>query len=60
MGPRENNALNTLYGLGWNYEAEYVKKISEVKPEDVLRVARKYLDLKKSVVVKILPDTEKK
>ncbi|MHB8203909.1 MAG: M16 family metallopeptidase [Desulfomonilaceae bacterium] len=56
----ENNALNTLYGLGWNYETEYVKKISEVKPEDVLRVARKYLDPKKSVVVKILPDTEKK
>ncbi|MDR3604555.1 MAG: insulinase family protein, partial [Syntrophaceae bacterium] len=56
----ENNALNTLYGLGWNYETEYVEKISEVKPEDVLRVARKYLDPKKSVVVKILPDTEKK
>ena len=52
----ENDALNTLYGLGWNYEAEYVDKISDVKPEDVSRVARKYLDLQKSVVVKILPD----
>ena len=56
----ENNALNTLYRLGWNYEAEYVKRISEVKPEDVLRVARKYLDPKKKVVVKILPDTKEK
>ena len=56
----EKDVKNTLYGLGWNYETEYVEKISEVKPEDVLRVARKYLDPKKSVVVKILPDTEKK
>lgn len=56
----ESKALNTLYGLGWNYEAEYVTKISGVKPEDVLRVARKYLDPKKRVVVKIVPDKEKK
>ncbi|MGO8881937.1 MAG: M16 family metallopeptidase [Desulfomonilaceae bacterium] len=53
----ENMSLNTLYGLGWNYETEYVKKISEVKPEDVLRVAKKYLDPQKLVVVKIIPDS---
>ncbi|MCX5874333.1 MAG: pitrilysin family protein [Deltaproteobacteria bacterium] len=56
----ENNALNTLYGLGWDYEAEYVKKISEVKSQDVLRVAKEYLDPEKRVVVKIVPDEEEK
>jgi predicted Zn-dependent peptidase len=50
-------SLNTLYGLGWNYETEYVKKISEVRPEDVLRVAKKYLDPQKLLVVKIIPDS---
>ncbi len=52
----ENYGLNTLYGLGWNYEEEYVKKISEVTPADVLRVAQKYLNPQKRVVVKILPE----
>ncbi|MFH0957698.1 MAG: pitrilysin family protein [Pseudomonadota bacterium] len=52
----ENFGLNTLYELGWNFEEEYIKKISEVKPEDVLRVAKKYLDPEKRAVVKILPE----
>jgi zinc protease len=56
----ENYGLNTLYGLGWNYEDEYIKKISEVKPEDVLRVAKKYLDPQKRVVMKILPEDNAK
>ena len=56
----ENYGLNTLYGLGWNYEEEYIKKISEVRPEDVLRVAKKYLDPQKRVVMKILPEDNAK
>ncbi len=53
----ENMALNQLYGLGWNYKTEYVKRILEVKPEDLLRVAKQYLDPEKFVIVKIVPDS---
>ncbi len=56
----ENMALNTLYGLGYNYDQEYLKKIKEVKPDDVKRVARKYLDPKRYALVKILPEAEAK
>jgi zinc protease len=56
----EQVALNTLYGLGYDYDPVYVKKISEVKADDVLRVARKYLGTEHCAVVKILPDQEKK
>jgi zinc protease len=52
----ENRALNTLYGLGYDYETKYIRKVSEVKTEDVLRVARKYLDVNHSALVKILPE----
>lgn len=51
----ENTALNTLYGLGHDYDAEYIAKIKAVKVEDVLRVAKKYLDPSKCAIVKILP-----
>jgi zinc protease len=56
----ENTALNTLYGLGYDYDMEYVKKISKVTPEDVLRVAKKYLDLQRCAIVKILPEENEK
>ena len=56
----ENTALNTLYGLGYDYDKEYVKKISAVTAQDVLKVARKYLDTKNYALVKILPDETKK
>ena len=52
----ENTALNTLYGLGHDYDAEYIAKIKAVKSEDVLRVAKKYLDPTKCAIVKIMPD----
>ncbi len=48
--------LNTLYGLGYDYEAEYVKKISQVTADQVLAAARKILDMSRCVVVKILPE----
>jgi zinc protease len=56
----ENIGLNTLYGLGYDYETEYIKKIGEVKAADVLRVARKYLDRKHCAIVKILPEENEK
>lgn len=52
----EDTALNTLYGLGYDYDKEYVKKIAAVKADDVLRVARKYLDPKHCAIVKIVPE----
>ncbi|MFH0823312.1 MAG: pitrilysin family protein, partial [Pseudomonadota bacterium] len=52
----ENTALNALYGLGYDFDAEYVKRISAVTVNDVVRVAQKYLDPERSVVVKIMPE----
>jgi zinc protease len=52
----ENLGSNTLYGLGHDYEEHYVKKIANVKADDVMRVARKYLDPERSAMVKILPE----
>ncbi|MBI5251450.1 MAG: insulinase family protein [Desulfomonile tiedjei] len=56
----ENTALNTLYGLGYDYDSVYVKKIAKVTPDDVQRVAKKYLDLKHCAIVKILPEENDK
>src|SRR5271157_399797 len=56
----EEIGLYTLYGLGYDYDPVYLKKIREVKAEDVLRVARKYLDLDHCAIVKILPKLEEK
>ncbi len=56
----ENSALNTLYGLGYDYDAEYIKKITAVTPQDVKRVAEKYLNPKKCAILKILPEGEDK
>lgn len=54
----ENKALNTLYGLGYDFDAKYLDKISKVKADDVLAVAKKYLDTKRCVTVKIVPEEE--
>ncbi|MGO9116360.1 MAG: M16 family metallopeptidase [Desulfomonilaceae bacterium] len=56
----EEIGLNTLYGLGYDYDPVYIRKIREVKAEDVLRVARKYLDPERCAIVKILPEGEEK
>lgn len=52
----ENTALNTLYNLGYDFDAVYVKKVGAVTADEVLRVAKKYLDLKHCAIVKILPE----
>ena len=56
----ENSALNTLYGLGYNYDTEYVKKVSKVTLEDVKRVADKYLNPKNCAILKIVPEEDSK
>jgi zinc protease len=52
----ENTVLNTLYGLGPNFDVKYMEKIAKVTADDVLRVAQKYLDPNRAGVVKILPE----
>jgi zinc protease len=52
----ENIALNDLYGLGYDYDPEYLKRISQVTADQVLQVARRYLDPERAVIVKILPE----
>ena len=56
----ENSALNTLYGLGYDYDSEYVKKVSKVTLGDVKRVADKYLNPKNCAILKIVPEEEAK
>jgi zinc protease len=56
----EDIGLNTLYGLGYDYTPRYIEKIREVTADDVLRVARKYLDTDQCAIVKILPSEREK
>ena len=51
-------ALIEFYGLGMNYDKEYIEHIKAVKIEDVRRVAEKYLHPDKYVLV-IVADQEK-
>jgi zinc protease len=52
----ENISLNTLYGLGYDYDRFYLDKIRQVTADDVQRVADKYLNLKHCAVVKVFPE----
>jgi zinc protease len=56
----ENTVLNTLYGLGYDYDEEFERRIAAVTGPAVLAAARKYLDPERCVVVKILPEDTKK
>jgi zinc protease len=56
----ENTVLNTLYGLGYDYNKEFERKIAEVSAPAVMDAARKFLDPARCVVVKILPEKTKK
>ncbi len=56
----ELTGLYTLYGLGYDYDSTYLQKIREVNADEVLRVARKYLELDHCAIVKILPEREEK
>lgn len=46
-------ALNELYGLGYNFASEYVRKIDEVTADQVLNVARKFMNSEKYVLVRV-------
>lgn len=52
----ENRALNMLYGLGYDYDSEYIKKIKGVTVDRVLAVARTYLNPERCAIVQILPE----
>ena len=54
----ENKGLNTLYGLGADYDREYVKRVKAVSAKEVLEAARKFFDPAKSVSIKIMPAKE--
>lgn len=45
-----NLCLNALYGLGVKHHLEYPERIRAVTREDVLRIARKYLDFSRTVL----------
>ena len=48
-------ALNELYGLGYNFASEYVRKIDEVTADQVLNVAKKLMNSEKYVLVRVGP-----
>jgi len=52
----EDAALNDLYGLGYDFDPEYTKRISSVTADQVLAVARKYLDEHRYAFARILPE----
>jgi zinc protease len=46
-------ALNELYGLGYNFASEYVRKIDEVNADQVLDVARKFMNSEQYVLIRV-------
>ncbi|GMR04909.1 MAG: pitrilysin family protein [Thermodesulfobacteriota bacterium] len=52
-------ANHELYGLGYDFYRKYPEKINSVTADDVLRVAKKYLDLKSYAISVVGPQTEK-
>ncbi len=54
----ESRVLNTLYGLGYDYDDEYIREIKQVTVDQALDAAKKYLDTDHGVVVKILPEDD--
>ncbi len=48
-------ALNEVLGLGYRFGLRYVQKIQEVSPEDVQKVAKKYLENQAYVLVTVGP-----
>jgi len=49
-------ANNELYGLGYGFYKEFPQKIEAVTADDVLRVAKKYLDLNAYVISVVGPN----
>ncbi len=55
-GQARQAALDELYGLGWDYDKTFDQRIQAATLDDVVRVARKYLD--KSLLVTSSPEAE--
>jgi len=53
-------ALDERYGLGFDYGKRYIQRIQKVTAEDVLRVAKAYIDLDRYVLVVVGPDVEER
>jgi len=51
-------SFGELYGLGWDTYLKYPERIERVTREDVLRVARKYIDLNAYTLVILKPSRE--
>lgn len=49
-------AFDELYGLGWDDYKRYAERIYAVRKEDVLRVARRYIDLERYVLAVLTPE----
>ncbi len=52
-------AFDELYGIGWEEYIRYPEEIYSVTKEDVMRVARKYIDLDKYTLVVVTPEGSK-
>ena len=48
-------ALNELYGLGYNFGSRYIQQISKVTPQEILDVAKKYMNQDAYVLVTVGP-----
>jgi zinc protease len=48
-------SLDQLYGLGYDYYQGFDAAVDAVTPEDLLRLARKYFDPDRAVIVTALP-----
>jgi zinc protease len=58
MGARAATlAFNELYGLGYDDHARYSERVLAVTPDDVKRVAQRYLTLERHVLTIVGPDT---
>ena len=55
-GQARQAALDELYGLGWDYDKTFDQRIEAATLDDVVRVARKYLD--KSLLVTSSPEAD--
>ena len=48
-------AYNELYGLGWDESKKYIKRVQKITSAEVLRVAKKYIQLDRPTIVMIRP-----
>ncbi|MBI5892059.1 MAG: insulinase family protein [Deltaproteobacteria bacterium] len=52
--------FNELYGLGYDEQKKFAKKIESITKQDILNAARKYIDLSAYTIVIVRPEANKK